>query len=674
MPYKGTAKERKYQKELMQKRREAERSIEIDYSRQDKRRRNRCKNNPALFCKTYFSKVFYNPSSNNQKDIIKDFQDTIKYGGLLARADTRGEGKSTIGKVIGGVWAIVYSYVKWFVVVEVNMDEAIETLDDILGYYVDEDLSDDDIFADDFPEFCQPLRKAIDNPQQARYMLIDGKKARMSITKKKIEFPWIKGKRGPRIDPKGAEKPIRGLAKKYIRPDLVWVNDVETDLTAASPTMTTTIHKNINKAMMGLGSPTKTMGVLMTGTIINNSCVMAQYTNPGEHPEWKGKRNKFFLSWPDDMAAWDKYLFMLADDPTAAYELYKQDRKAMDIGAVISNRHRFISAPGPDGKPLELSAIQHAFNEIYKMKMPAFMSEWQSEPPDDDIESTLLEVPDIQKKLTGIPRGIVPADCVKLALMIDCHSRKPLYWTLLGITAKGEGKIIDYDTKDVLAPRGVRLNSPDAKIQEAVEKAVFNALMELKNDYFEGGWPDEKGEIHHLDICLVDSGAFTDAVYEFCILAGDKYRPTKGFGSGRNQVKYRRPKPGKYIQVGHYWYRTMTTHKRWRFWLYCLDADYWKRSAQEGFALAHDTPGGLALYGDEPVEHAVFARQALAEKWTTEFIAGQGERSRWVPVQKDNHYLDILAALKAGIDILGIHIFKTAPVVPGKRRIGKMKR
>lgn len=672
MPYGGTTKEREYQKGLMAKRRDEARNIVIDYSRQDKRRRARYRNNPAGFCKTYFPKVFYNLPSKNQKSLMKDFQDIIKYGGLLARADTRGEGKSTIGKVLGGVWAIVYGHIKYFVVVEVNMDEAVETLEDIFGYYVDEDLHDEDIFADDFPEFAQPLRAAVDNPQQARFMLVNGKKARMTANKKKLEFPWIDGKRGARIVPKGAEKPIRGLAHKMNRPDLVWVNDVETDATAASPTMTKTIRQNITKAMMGLGSPTKPMGVLMTGTIISHDCVIAKFTDPKQHPEWKGKRNRFFTVWPTAMERWDKYLFLMGDDPPAAYDLYKKNRKLMDAGAIISNPYRFIKTPGPDGKPMELSAIQHAFNEIYRMKMPAFMSEWQSDPPMDDIEATTLEAPEIQKKLTGVARGIVPADCVKLAVMIDVHSRKPLYWVLMGITAKGEGKVIDYNTKDVAAPRGVRLNSPDPRVVIAVEKAVFNALTELKNDYFEGGWPDEDGVVRHLDICLVDSGAFTDAVYEFCILSGDKYRPTKGFGSGRNQIKYRRPRPNNTIQIGHYWYRTLQEHKRRRHWLYCLDADYWKASAQEGFQLAPATAGGLALYGEEPIEHALFARQVLAEKWTTEFIEGQGLRSRWIVKQKDNHYLDILSGLKASVDMLGIHIFKTAPVVRQPRRVGRV--
>ncbi|MFC1782351.1 terminase gpA endonuclease subunit [Planctomycetota bacterium] len=673
---KEQAERRRVSKSLHeQKVRAAGKTLTTDYSRQNLRRRNYYKNRPAAFCRKYFPKVFYNDFVTDQRALVTDFKNIIKYGGLLARADTRGAGKSSVGKCVGGVWAIVYGHIKWLVLVEVNTEEATETLEDILSYYTDDTLSDDDLFGADFPELCQAMRYAKRNPQPARRMVIDSQETSVVVKKDKLVFPKLKGvaASGARIIPKGAEKPIRGMAKLDVRPDLVWINDVETDETARSPAMTRNIRKNITQAIMGLEGPNAPLGVLMTGTIIERECLLSQYTDRTKHPEWHGKRCKFFIEWPASTELMDKYLYLKSQDEAEANSFFSDNQVEIEAGAVISNPHRYISQKGPDGRPLEISAIQHAYNKIFIMKMPAFMCEWQNDPQQEDIEMK-LECNEVQKKINGVPRGIVPEGVVKIAAAVDVHSRR-LNWTVTGYTDKGAGKVIDYDVSRVHSPQ-TKLSDQDPALQQAVEAAVFDALMELKG-IFGVGWPDQDGAVRNLDLGLIDAGYKSGAVYEFCRIAGGLFRPIKGFGGESGQAKYRRPARGsKTIRLGNYWFATIVTHKGRGLWVYHLDADHWKRAAQEGFMLDEDKAGSLILYGSEPYVHSDFARQITAEEWITEAPTGKPISSRWLRHQKDNHFLDDMGLAMAAADMLGLGgLSAPAPKqAPRRRRIGQVQR
>ena len=644
----------------MRKVRGAARDMTIDWSRCDKQRRASCKGKPKKFCLTYFPKVFYNKFVPDQIDLIDDFVSIILYGGLLARADMRGAGKSSLGKVLGGVYAPVYGFTKWFVPIEVNMEEAEETLNDIVGYYTDDSLSPGDLFGGDFPEICQPMRAAADNPQRARGIVVEGKPVKLIMKQRVLVLPKIKDCPASqfRVTPKGAEKPIRGLAKKNVRPDLVWINDVETDETADSEVMTRKIHRNITKGVMGLAGPNKPLGILMTGTIINQKCLIAQFTDRARHPEWNGKRKKFFIEWPTHTDMRDKYLYLLSQDLDEAYKYYTKNKKRIEAGAVVSNPYRFISQKGPKGKPIEVSAIQRAYNAIYGMGMAAFMSEWQNEPQEENIEKDNLEVNDIQKQLTGVERGNVPVGVIDIVSGIDVHARS-LVWVILGIVPTTDGgvagKCIDYGVDLVNAPSVNLSGKMDRKTQLALDLAQTAALNDLR-DKFSMGWPDSSGVMRNLGLGIIDSGDFTETIYRWCVANYPLYRPSKGLGTGQRHGGYKVTKSA--AGIGMNWYASkhevnMSPQRKSAIILFNIGVDYWKRHVRSGFILNQDQAGSIALFGTEAYVHGEFARQILAEEWVTEFVTGKGDVSRWKHNRNvPNHFLDALTYARAGYDVL----------------------
>ena len=96
--------DRSYQRKIMAERRALERDITLDLSRKDARRRGRCRKHPGRFCRVYFPKIFYHPFTADQKVMIKAIHDRIIYGAWQATAAERGGGKSSIAKIVGGVW------------------------------------------------------------------------------------------------------------------------------------------------------------------------------------------------------------------------------------------------------------------------------------------------------------------------------------------------------------------------------------------------------------------------------------------------------------------------------------------------------------------------------------------------------------------------------------------
>ncbi len=647
--------ERESQRLLMQRKRADAKVVEIDYSKVNKRRRAKCRLKLKTFMLTYFKSVFYLPFSKDQLEQIADLELCILYGRLKATAAPRGGGKSSIGKC-AIVWALSYGHIKWAVPIESVGPESIETLDDIKSYW--EDPEENDYFRDDFPEICDPVRALEGSSRRSEGQTVKDELGRTYRTKIKwstdrVVLPYVPGliASGGRITAKAAEKAIRGLAKKANRPDFVLLNDLETDETARSLHMTKKIRENVEKCIMGLAGQDKGIGINMLGTIINKKCLIAQYTDSKKSPIWNGSRYKFFNKWPDNQDMWDQYLYLYEKSTTKAMSYYRKNRKAMDLGAVVSNKHRFIKDKGEDGKQEEISAIQHGFNKIAKMGLPAFQCEYQNDPPEDDSDFALIENEDVAEKLNNIERGLIPSWCKKFTGYVDVHNRV-LYWAVMSWGERGVGAVVDYGTWVVNSPEVGSVTKEERPI--LVDRAILKALEDFWQWEKDTGWPMAgTGEVRHVDRGLVDSGWKPNVVYGFTKGHVDGiWKPTKGHGKGQSTGKY--PKKiirGKMFRnVKSNYYETYLPDKK--VWVWMVDADYYKQRVQDGFKLGEVySPGSISLYGNDAYVHKAFAEQICDEQWDDEhmrFIGPGGKKAR------NNHWLDCIAGNYAISEILGI--------------------
>jgi len=663
--------DRDYQRNLMRVKRAAERDIVIPEIK-NRRRRNRCKDNPKKFCREYFGHLFYNPFTADQKKLIAALREIIIFGGLKADAEMRGGGKTTIVKIVAGVWAIVYGHIKYGLILQATGPFAESALTDIKSCY-----EFNDKLAADFPEICAPVRALEGANQRAQTQTVAGERTRMIWTGNEVVFPTIRGADGKPtpasgsvLTTRGMDAAIRGLVKGPLRPDFVGGDDLETAESAVSRAQTAKRKKILTTDVLGLAGPGRRMAVIITGTIIQKDCLIDQLTDRKKNPAWRGVRKKQIIKFPTNTDLWEKYIALRKQDffeqdikSKRAHRFYLRNRKAMDAGAVVSNPYNFIADGGA-----EVSALQHCYNFVADNPdgWDAFNSEFQNAPPETVVDMARLTSESVFAKLAGTERGIVPGWAEKVVGYVDVHDDK-LFWALCAFRQKAVGLVFDYGVDRVNSP--VSGTTTADRRAKQVQVAITEALEELRLRWLLG-FESESGGKKFLNLGLVDAGYQTETVCGFCKSYADgTFRPALGSHSGRRGV-YRSPRPGKFVRgVGGGYHQSYLAEKR--MWAYQLNADLFKQLAQNGFkAPGLDDAGGLSVFGSQIYDHEAFAEQLCAEVWNS-------DKQKYEVLSRNNHWLDCAAGCVAAGRICGIVLGpsrqrpkKAKQKPPGRKRGG----
>jgi phage terminase large subunit GpA-like protein len=155
-------------------------------------------------------------------------------------------------------------------------------------------------------------------------------------------------------------------------------------------------------------------------------------------------------------------------------------------------------------------------------------------PYEEEIEDLSgVTVDTILSKISRHPRGMVPPGTSKITVGVDTG----LWWCWYSVwawTEDAQGYCIDYN--DIQVPQPDRHN-PDPL-------NILKALQVFRYEVLEPGWMVATGERTGADLVLVDSGFKNDITYAFTRESGEKFYPSKGFGSKPNQNKWTQPKPG----------------------------------------------------------------------------------------------------------------------------------
>ena len=407
------------------------------------KRRAKCRTDLLLFLQAYFSARFPIPFSPDHIQVIRRLQAAILTGGQFAFAMPRGSGKTTIVEC-AAIWAVLFGHRRFAVLIGATEGAATELLDGIKV-----ELETNDLLAEDFPEVCDPIRALEGIANRCRGQTLGGERTRISWTEKQIILPTVKGSAasGAVVRVTGITGRIRGMrhtnaAGESIRPDLVILDDPQTDESAASPAQTARREQILAGAVLGLGGPKKKIAAVMPCTVIYRDDLADRALNRDRHPIWQGERAKLLYALPTNSELWEEYARLRAqglragDAGKAATEFYRRNREAMDAGAIAGWPERF--------NPDELSAIQHAMN--LKIDRPrAFAAEGQNEPESDDPAHGLasLEAADVAARISGVGRGLVPRECTRLTSFIDVHG-KLLYWAVCAWDERFGGAVVDY--------------------------------------------------------------------------------------------------------------------------------------------------------------------------------------------------------------------------------------
>jgi hypothetical protein len=626
------------------------------------------------FCEVYFPDVFYLPWSPDHLKVIEKIEQAVLKGGLFALAMARGSGKTVLMQM-ACLWSALIGATEYVTLIAASAERAKDLLENIKVW-----LETNDLLNEDFPEVTFPIRalERITNRQKGQRH--NGQPTRIEWVADKIVLPMIEGSKaaGAVISSCGMKgSDIRGqnYARsdgRVVRPQLVMVDDPQTTESAWSPSQSQRREAILAGDVLGMAGPGKKISGLMACTVIRPGDMADNILDRQKHPEWQGERTKMVYGFPTNEKIWAQYAEIRADslrndgDGSEATEFYRQNREAMDAGAIVAWPERHNRD--------ELSAIQHAMN-LKLRDEAAFFAEYQNEPIVEAEGEDMLNADEIASKLNGYSRNVVPANCTMLTLFIDVQ-QKALFWMLCGWEGDFTGYIVDYGTwpeqkRLYFTLRDIRRTIAQQKPGAGLEGAIYNALERLTDEKLGRFYRREDGLEMKIDRTLIDAnwGQSTDVVYQFC--RQSKFAgivlPSHGKYVGASSIPFSEYKRKKGDRIGLHWRIPNTAGKR-SVRHVLIDANYWKSFVHARLAVAMGDPGALSLFGRDEATHRL-----LAEHLTAEYRVQTAARDRVVDewklkaIRPDNHWLDCLvgcgvAASMEGVKLFGTEVEREGPV------------
>lgn len=656
--------DREYQRQLMAEKRAKEQSVVLP-AVADPARRLRAEADSFTFLETYFADRFDEAWTSDRRLIVEAIDDISLNGGDQAIAAPRGEGKTSIAECSLGVGAIVNGRIQYGVILSSTGKDAEQVLENIKREYETNEL-----LIADYPEVCVPIVALDGAPQRAGKQRVNGERTRLSWSGDRIVFPtvtlawcpkcyypepferkghlecpkckvtyqpWKSKASGSIFMTRGMDAAIRGLRVGNRRPDIVLIDDPETEQSSRSESEIKSRKNRIEKDVGGLGRGSRKVSRLMLTTIQTVMSLSAEYTDPKRRPGWGGKRLQLVKSWPDAIDLWQTYVDLKNDDGktgTRANEFYEANREAMDEGAEVSNPLRFDTRKG------EVSAIQSVFNDVAEKGWEYVNCELQNSPTEQETEeSDHLTIGivtgsnlDYVGRCSRLGAGVYPADTKQLVAFIDVQ-RDRIYFEVVAFKDGQRRYVIDSGCE------GKDVDNSTMSLKEA----TIQRLVSLKNKWDELPYESEDGSEQKVpDITLVDSGdgVTVDAVYEACLMFPTWF-PSKGDG------KYKSPQAGISKSTlksltGDPWHFSAQVHAGRPFVLVVFDANVFKHRTKASWKIAPEgsPAGSVHLHGNDPTAHRDFALQICSARFERWFDEKTGQwKEKWIE-GKNNHYWD----------------------------------
>lgn len=607
--------------------------------------REECRVNFRRFCEVYFPASFVLKWSPDHLKVIAKIERAVLLGGLFAVAMPRGSGKTTICQA-AALWALLYGHRSFVALIGAELTSAGDNL-----HALRVELENNPELLRDFPEVCVPIRK-LDGITQRR-LLYKGRPVRMELTGTDIALPDMPGAPGSqgRVRVAGITGKIRGMNFKRsdgrnARPDLVIVDDPQTDESAKSLSQCQAREAIVSGAILGLAGPGRKIAGVMPCTVIRAGDMADRLLDPKIAPEWQGERCKMVYVWPIAEALWKRYANVREeclrdgrgiDDATA---FYRTNQVAMDEGAVVGWPERF--------DPDEASALQNAYNLRLRDEV-AFWSEYQNEPLPLNVGTETDPGPEvIAGKFNRRARGLCPIGVQHVTSFVDVQERL-LYWAVVGWCPDFTGYVIDYGSfpgqgRPYFTYADARETLAHVLPVAGIEAQIYAGLEKLVDDLAARTFPREDGAGLKIERLVVDANYKSDTVYAYA--AGSKYPalvvPSHGkyVGARSSPFAEYRKRPGD--RVGHNWRMPNVQGRRAVRYL-LFDTNYWKTFLVERFKVGLGGAGSLSLFGDNAAAHRMIAEHATAEFRTR--TSGRGrEVDEWSlrPGRPDNHLLDCL--------------------------------
>jgi phage terminase large subunit GpA len=623
----------------------------------------KCAKSLKLFCQTYLRARFNLAWSQDHLKVIARLEEVILRGGRYALAMPRSSGKTELAKA-AALWALLYGYRRYVVIVAAEVDKAAEIIESIK-----KQLTRNALLLADFPAVCYPIRKLEGEARRCVGQTCKGRRTEITWGTYEIRLPNIKKCKsaGAVVAAVGITGSIRGANKESaedssMRPDLALIDDVQTRTSARSFEMTNSREMLIEGDVMQLAGPDVKMAGVMLCTCIYPADLSDRHLDRDKHPEWRGERYKAIYRMPEKMNLWEQYWELRAEDlrgggdGSAGSRFYVANRGEMDAGSHMAW----------DGfRKGEISALQAAMNVFFSTP-EVFFAEWQNTPKmpslgDSDVRQ--LTEADLSAKLDRRKRGLVQSHASTLTAFVDVHD-EILFYGLCAWDQHFGGALVDYGAFPPQRLMTFTSGEPSVKLSEVfpgIERkaAIYAGLCQIFTLLFGRAYPQDNGAaaMRALTIGqgLVDSGFEPKTVHDAIVRSPFRALlwPSKGKGIGakakpmNNYKRYPGDWVGNNCRIA---WQTSAVGRHVEF-----DANSWKSFIADGLLAPPGSRGSIYLPGESLNEHPLLVDHLLAEYRVRTF--GQG---RWVdewlmrPGKTENHWWDCLvgcavAANKAGV-------------------------
>ena len=593
----------------------------------DPARRDRCEFSLREFCETYLAEQFTLAWSSAHLVALEKLQRSILKGGLFALAMPRGSGKTTLAEA-AALWAILYGHRRFVAIIGAEADHAEEIAESIRI-----ELETNGKLYEDFPAVCYPIECLDGIVNRANGQLYKGERTRIKWTGRIVKLPTIDGSisSGAIVKTAGITGRIRGMRFKLsdgstLRPDLLLIDDPQTDESAKSKTQNDNRLKVLTKAILGLKGPSgKQVAAAMPCTVIEPGDAIDQVLDSQKYPQWQGQRTKLIEAWPTS-SKWEAYaelwkLGMMEGRGIAdATEYYAAHREEMAQGASINWPERF-----DDG---EIDGLQHCWNLRLNLGEKAFEAEYNNN-PQPDIETKQLEF-HLPARVVPFHPWELPPWAIKTTAFIDVQG-EALFWIVACWAQDFTGHIMGYGIWPEQRAGLVRLAELSNKLSDGVggfeariTDALTNCLSYLRNKT-------------KLDAIGIDAnwGLSTDTVYKVAYdLSRENVHAMHGrfYGASSIPINGGRPKMGE--QRGYYWKR-LIDGPRTRI---LFDNNSWKDCVLSRLQTQIGDSGALSVFSG--LDHYLLDEHFHAEQYVEVFARGNKKNEWRQSPNIDNHWFD----------------------------------
>ena len=447
------------------------------------KRRKQCKKNFTLFAKTYFGPRCPD-FEGNRKKLAKLLETSVLKNEQIVIGMPRGSGKSTLSRLLA-IWATAYGHRKYVVYLCSSEEDAIATLSDIRHVLMSP------IFREDFPEISEPFVQAEYFKKAYHYQLYNGNPTNIEKTRFKIRLANIRyapsssaviqtGSLFGRVRGKNQSMDDFSLA----RPDLIIVDDPQSDAAAVNPERVHALKTVIQSGVKGMMIGGKNSSFVLAGTVIAPGDAMDQFL---ASTAYRTYRIKSLDKFPENLDLWNEWFDIYNRNRKHGFDFYKQNKTDLECGAV-SNSVNFDKQ--------RFKNVLQALMWEYIDDPPSFFSERQNEPMSEfGVENSGLSEEVLQGAENADTEETMPLFCG-----IDVHS-DVLYWMVIGGSGDETFKIIDYGVFPDQPIHARRMSfrpyrktfktEPLKNALEALIDMVSDRHKKTKNFYIDGGWQPE---------------------------------------------------------------------------------------------------------------------------------------------------------------------------------------